>query len=192
MMETSSKHQKQKLTLTETSPLARHTDFKLPHRAKKSKRATTVLGIGILGAVTLPALVYASFGQQLNPFTKSNASQSTSIKIENSASSSPDEAFSISEETTDQPDDSTPSPDNLSDTAPNVDVTVNGQSIPVTEGTTSRTIENDDGSTVEVDVSSHNSTSDSSESSRSSTRVRTHSSTSSSTSFDSTITTRGP
>lgn len=190
MMGTSSKHQKQKLTLTETSPLARYTNFKRTHRAKKSKRAT-VLGLGILGAVTLPALVYASSNPQLNPFSKSNASQSTSIKIESNTSSQPEEVFSISEETTEQPGSETAPSDSNGDAMPNVDVTVNGQSIPVTEGTTSRVIENDDGSTVEVDVSAHSSTSDSSESSRSSTRVRTHSSTSSSTSLDSTITTRG-
>ena len=89
-METSSKRQKQKLTLAESHRIARRTLSQFAFLSNSPLKRVSILSVGVVAGLGLPALVVASqqHATQHNPSSQQTSSASTQVNID--TTSSPD------------------------------------------------------------------------------------------------------
>lgn len=157
MMDTSSRHQKQKLTLLKPRRLALSIVGQFIPLPESPLKRIGLVGAGILTGVSLPAFVFAS--QQQVPTHKVETTGSSTVTIQSTASSHAEGATSFQNQPL-QTDD--PKAQNQSTT--DATVVINGEQVPLTEGTVSEQIVNEDGSRVDINVTIDHTTSSNSSS----------------------------
>lgn len=146
-METSAHHQKQKRILSKPHRLARSIVGQFTSLSESPLKRVSIIGIGVLAGVGVPAIVFASQQQvsprKVQPTTPSTASsQRSAPSTAEGASPSSDETLSA-----------IPLPESES---ANSIVTINGEKIATDNGSVSRQIVNSDGSQVNIDISIEN------------------------------------
>lgn len=176
MMDTSSRRQKQKLTLLKPRHLARSIVRQfIPLPASPLKRLGLV-SAGLLTGVGLPALVFAS--QQHGSTTqKVQTTGSSTVTIHSTASSRAEGAASVQGQSL------LGTPEAKTSSGPVVDtnVVINGETVPLgNDGTVTEHITNEDGSHVDINVTiDHTTTSSSSSNNTTDISIDSSSSTSS-------------
>lgn len=152
-METSSRHQKQKLTLTESHRLARNTFRQLPFLSKSPLKRFSLIGAGVVAGLGIPVLAIASQHTPSSDSKASSQAQSTDIHINSSTSSDTEEVFSTVEVDSEPAADSA-APNQAAESNSDVQVMINGEPVPLVDGSVSQTIiSNGNSSQVDVNVS---------------------------------------
>ena len=146
-METSAHHQKQKRILSKPHRLARSIVGQFTSLSESPLKRVSIIGIGVLAGVGVPAIVFAS-QQQTAPRKMQSTAPSTATS-QNAAPSTDEGAASLSASITH----TTSSAEDLSK---NTSMTINGEKIATDNGSVSRQIVNSDGSEVNVDISIEN------------------------------------
>lgn len=164
-MAASANHQKQKLTLLKPRRLARSIVRQFIPLPQAPLKRLGFVGISVLTGVGVPALVFASH-QQATP-EKTQSTGSSTVTIQSTASSRTEEAASFSS-----------SPDAQPHSSPDVTVVINGETVPIPEGSVSEQVMNSDGSQLDVSITVDQ-TASSSSSTRNSTNIDIDSSSSS-------------
>lgn len=157
-MATSADHQKQKLTLSKSHRLAQSIIGQFIPLPESPLKRFGLIGAGLLASVSVPMFVLAS-QQPRVPSRSMETTASSTVTVQSTASSHAEGAVSLYGDVSEvQAQSSTQNP------LVNATVTVNGETIPVTDNSLSEQITNDDGSQVNVDVTIDGSTSFSSSS----------------------------
>ena len=157
-MEASSNHQKQKLPLLKRRRLARSIVRQFIPLPQSPLKRIGIVSASILTGVGVPAaLVFAA--QQPNPETQKTQSTGSSTVTIHSTTSSQAEGASSLQGFDANASDSTQSPN------ANTQVVINGESVPLTDGTVSQEITNNSGTHVDINVTIDHSTTSSSSSS---------------------------
>lgn len=175
-METSAYHQKQKRTLSKPHRIAQSIVGQFTSLSDSPLKRVSLIGIGVLTGVGVPAIVFAT-QQQAVPL-KAQSTTSSTVTIQNTAPSDNEGASTSTSSAA-----SSVKIHSAENSPDNTSVTINGEEIATGNGTVSRQIINDDGSQVNVDVSIDNNTTtaNTSGSSTNSTHIYVNSSSSSST-----------
>lgn len=168
-MATSADHQKQKLPLLKSRRLARSIVRQFIPLPESPLKRLGLVSIGVLTGVGVPALVFAS-QQQASPEKVQPASSST-VTIQNTASSDHEEAVSSSETNSS----SAASTDAVTDT----NVVINGETIPIPDGSVSKQVISQDGSQLDVDITVDHTTTGTSSNNTTSITIDSYSSTTS-------------
>jgi len=142
MMAASSSHQKQKLTLLKPRRLARSIVGQFIPLPESPLKRLGLVSIGMLTGVGVPALVFAS--QQQTAPEKAQSTSSSTVHVQSTASSDQEGAVSQSETSLS----SSASSDATTDTS----VVVNGQTIPVPEGSSHTHVVNQDESQLDINI----------------------------------------
>lgn len=187
-MHASSTNQKQKLSLLKSRRSASRAPRPLEKLSRIQRRRLGILTVGIIAGLGFPALAYAAQQNLLHPGPTPQAqSASTHINIDTSSSPTQGEDFL-------SPDDQTVDKSQASpaDDEPAATVVINGENVPLVNGSVSKQVPTSNDGNVDVQVMVDNSSTSSSVSSSStSTEINIDSSSSTSAGNETSIDIRG-